>query len=165
MTSSTQAQQQHHLSPCQKVGSSGHKVIQSQISFTPGGQQKTCPHLCVSWRLLCKSSAIVEVFEFVLLINFVIAFTSCTACDVLPHPIVSLLFLGGGKAGRWKEVKEQHSCQVVSEKNLLWLHGANSCSLENGECCWERLKEIAILFLNFLKPICLQENPVGSLLS
>lgn len=116
MASSTQAQQQHHLPPCQKVGCSGHKAIQSQISLTPGDQQKTCPHLRVSWRLLCKSSAIIEVFEFVLLIDFVIAFASCTARDVLPHPIVPLLFLGGGKAGRWKEVKEQSSCQVVSDK-------------------------------------------------
>lgn len=146
MASSTQAQQQHHLPPCQMAGCSGHEARQSQISFTPGVQQKTCPHLCVSWRLLCKSSAIIEVFEFVLLINFVIAFASCTARDVLPHPIISLLFLGGGKAGRWKEVKEQSSCQAVSDKNLLQLHGASSCSLENGECCWERLQETTILF-------------------
>lgn len=73
------------------------------------------PHLGVSWRLLCKSSAIVEVFEFILLINFVIAFASCAARHVLPHAIIPLLLLGGGKAGRWQEVKEKHSQRWISD--------------------------------------------------
>lgn len=92
---------------------------------------KTIPHLCVSWRLLCKSSAIVEVFEFVLLINFVIAFASCTACHMLPHPVIPLLLLGGRKAGRCQEVKEKHSQRWIIRLNLLQLHGANHRSLEN----------------------------------
>lgn len=82
----------------------------------PSPQQRTRPHLRVSWRLLCKSSAVVEVFKFVLLINFVIAFTSCAACHVLPHPVIPLLFLRSRKAGRWKEVKEKHSHRWVSDK-------------------------------------------------
>lgn len=79
-------------------------------------QQRTCPHLCVSWRLLCKSSAIVEVFEFVLLVDFVIAFAPRAACHMLPHPVVPLLLLGGRKASGWEEVKEKHSHHWISGK-------------------------------------------------
>lgn len=115
MTNSTQAQQQLHLLPCQKAGSI-HCVTPYKIHSHPCSQWRTRPHLRVSWRLLCKSSAIVEVFKFVLLINFVIAFTSCTARHMLPHPIIPLLFLGGRKASRWREVKEKHSHQWISDK-------------------------------------------------
>lgn len=102
---------------CQEVGSSQRVMMfKTKSCWHPGGQQRTFPHLRVCRRLLCKSSAIVEVFQFVLLINFVIAFASCAARHVLPHAIVTLLFLGGRKAGRWEGVKGQHGYQGTSDQ-------------------------------------------------
>lgn len=57
-------------------------------------------HLCVDWRLLRLQPCALKVFDLVLLVDLVVSLASGTAGHVIPHAVVSPLFLNSGVVGR-----------------------------------------------------------------
>lgn len=79
-----------------------------------------------------------KVLDLILLVNLIVSLTSGTAGHVIPHAVISPLFLHSRDVGRCREVKEETEKALDHSrgaKTLLKLerHSANSCTFSPPE--------------------------------
>lgn len=82
--------------------------------------QSTRPaHLCVNRRLLRLQPRALKVLDLVLLVDLVVSLASRAARSVIPHAIISPLFLHSRDVSRCREVKEgtKNTFKIIPESH------------------------------------------------